>query len=168
MLSRDFELQIKQTIVELKGKKREAERRLKCAEEAVDDLGNRLTIWEEALAEYQERHGLPVESLSSTVESTASGYASLGPTQMVERWASEHDGEVVVKDLVKTVLHAGAYKKYRTAYNVITATVKRRKESQQIGPGRFRLVQRPASDRSNQKRLLPRLIVKSQSPVPRS
>ena len=136
MTSDGFEQNVKQRISELEVEKRDAERRLQLAHEVVKDKEQRLLHWFGALQDYRESNGLPTNGIDHS-QVMADEYATLGPTEMVGHWATRHSGNVVVKEVVAAALRAGAYTKYRTAYNSIRATLKRHKGYQQIGVGHF-------------------------------
>ena len=154
MQSEATEQYIKERIAELEGEKRDAERRVQVAQDAVTDKEQRLANWRGALRDYRESNDLPDEVEHCQV--LADEYATMGPTQMVDHWASQHGGEVVVKELSQAVLRARAYTLYSTAYNTIRGTVRRRKDFKKVAPGRYqstrtahgeRLQPRPATNR---------------------
>ena len=116
--------------------KRDAERRVHVAQENLTDKGILLQQWYRVLEDYRQRNGLPSDG-PDLIPAIETRYARLGPTQMVLLWASTHGGHVVLKQLAATVLKAGAYKEYRTAYNTLRSTVRRRKDFENIAPGQF-------------------------------
>ena len=144
------EWDIQQVITDMEHELSEAERCLKLAEEAVRGKERNLETLKGALEVLQERNALPVAlplvvAHSEAISAPVNGYGSLGPTEMVERWAAEHEGNVVVKDVVKVAIQAGSYKHYRSAYNSLLSTVRRREDFEQIGPGRFRAIREESS-----------------------
>ena len=135
-MSQTWEQETLQIIRTLEADKLDLERRVHVAEVNLMDNGMLLQQWYRVLDDYRQRNGLPTDGLD-LIPAIETQYARLGPTQMVLLWASTHGGHVVLKQLTATVLKAGAYKEYRTAYNILRSTVRRRKDFENIAPGQF-------------------------------
>ena len=135
-MSQTWEQETLQIIRTLEADKLDAERRVHVAQENLTDKGILLQQWYRVLEDYRQRNGLPSDG-PDLIPAIETRYARLGPTQMVELWASTHGGHVILKQLAATVLKAGAYKEYRTAYNTLRSTVRRRKDFENIAPGQF-------------------------------
>ena len=88
------------------------------------------------LSDYRRGCGLPPVSndLSPVL---AREYSHMGPTELVQYWADNHEGEVVVKELAWTALRAGIFSNYHGAFSSIYMVLKR-KPFDKIGAGRFR------------------------------
>ena len=131
-----WEQETLQIIHTLEADKLDAERRVHVAQENLADKGILLQQWYRVLEDYRQRNGLPSDG-TDLIPAIETRYASLGPTQMVDLWARTHDGEIILKDLVAAALKAGAYRQYRTAYNTLRSTIRRRKDFENIAPGQF-------------------------------
>ena len=136
-MSQTWEQETLQIIRTLEADKLDLERRVHVAEVNLMDNGMLLQQWYRVLDDYRQRNGLPSDG-PDLIPAIETQYARLGPTEMVLLWANTHGGHVILKQLAATVLKAGAYKEYRTAYNTLRSTVRRRKDFENIAPGQFR------------------------------
>ena len=131
-----FEQQIKEMIAKLESEKLVAQRRLNTAEHCFWQISRKLDAWYSALRDLRESNGLPHDDLGITPKVD---YSTLGPTEMVTQWATDHDGQVQLKELTKVALKEGFYREYRSAYNSLRSPLMRLPQFEQEGPGLFRL-----------------------------
>ena len=137
MSATTWEQQTKQVIHNLEAEKLDAERRVQVAQDNLAEKAQQLERWYRVLKEYRELHDLP-SSDNDHSPILEDEYARLGPTEIIHYWANRHEGEVILKDLVKTVLRAGVYRDYKQAYNTLTSIVRRNKGYERVAPGHFR------------------------------
>ena len=118
--------------------KHTAERKLAAVREEVVETEQAITHAQFMWEAYRKEYGLPTHIInhSPVMEDT---YAHMGPTELVERWAGQHEGEVIIKELTRVGLSAGIFKKYNNGASSIY-TVLKRKKYEQISPGRYKKV----------------------------
>ena len=133
------------TIRDLDADRQRARQRLAQAKQILEELERRIQAWHSVLEDHRRSCDLP--TVGEPVVREQYDFTRLGPTEIVQRWASEHDGEVRVKDLTKEVLSQGIYKGYRMAYNSLRNPLTRLDEFEQVGPGHFRLVSNGNTDK---------------------
>ena len=116
--------------------KQSAQRRLTVAQAEIEEATQNIQACHDVLNSYRKKYGIPGKAVEESPVLEAE-FRLLGPTELVEIWASKHDGVVIVKDLTKAALAAGKFKKYRNAYSAITSVV-RRKGYVKVGEGHYR------------------------------
>ena len=67
------------------------------------------------------------------------------PKALVERWATEHGGEIVLDDFVTAVVGDGTYPDRRRAYNAVYVVVKRDHRMVKVAPGRYAITEEEVS-----------------------
>ena len=110
------------------------EARLAGLREQLEVLQDKRDSWSKVLVLYLEEHGLLLEEEPTSVLDI---YEKLGPSEMVERWADEHDGIVVIKELVNIAVASGAYRKRQSARNSLDSTIRKKKGFRWLAPGIF-------------------------------
>ena len=133
----NFEEEASEIIRTLAEEIRSVELRVQRAQEELADKELSLAHWQAVLKDYRARKGYPVKDLDVSPVVTDE-YASLGPTEMIHLWAKTHGGEVVVRELCKRAVLAGAYKSPRRASSNIYAVIRKRSDYVKIGPGHFK------------------------------
>ena len=121
----------------------DTEREKRCAElaferarQAIQEKEHVLTYLREALEHYRRKHDLPLADDASPIAEEE--YGHLGPSEAVEKWASQHNGDVVTKDLARALQHTQIYLKYGKAYNAVYTVLKRNPHYQKINSGHYR------------------------------
>ena len=137
MSSPTFEQEILVMINDMEREKQAAQNTLEVARATIAEKEEELTASIAILKRYRKKHGLPT-NLTDPNPEPISQYANLGPGRMIDLWATMHDGEVVVKEVVRVALDAGVYKHYRQAYSILQSTARRRKGYERVGPGHYR------------------------------
>ena len=116
--------------------KRSAEMKLYVIQREITEANEAIVHAEFFLDDYRKAHGLdPMVYVANQMISPE--FAHMGPTDLVQYWANEHNGEVVIKDLSKVAVNAGIFPNYRNASSSIYAVVKR-KGFKKVGPGHFK------------------------------
>ena len=138
-----FDEKVEQTLLELlytyETAKRDAERKLIKAREEVEDKEQAMIHARFMINEYRKQCGLPVQTTHRS-PMLNDEYANLGPTELVDYWADQHDGEVIIKELTHVGLAVGTFTKYRNGASAIYAVLKR-KPYKKIAPGHFKKIQ---------------------------
>ena len=142
-----YDEKVEQAILELLHKheaaKQAAQRKLLAAQSAIAMEDQAIAHLRFALEDYRGAHGLPSRPNTPSPVLEAE-YSHLGPTDLVQYWADNHGGEVIVKDLARVAINAGMYPNYRQAASTIYAVLKR-KPFDKVGPGHFKRKENPSS-----------------------
>ena len=138
-----FDEKVEQTLLGLlhtyETAKRDAERKLMRAREEVEEKEQSIIHARFMIDDYRKQCGLPVQP-SYRSPMLTDEYANLGPTELVDSWADQHDGEVIVKELTQVGLAVGTFEKYRNGASAIYGVLKR-KPYKKIAPGHFKKIQ---------------------------
>lgn len=135
MYDKAVERGVLETIHELQMARQRAERRLEADRQEFEEAGRGIASAEDFLKAYRRLNDQPVQVDPIPVPNQE--YTRMGPVDLVEHWATLHDGEVVVKDLTKAALAAGVFTHYRNGSASIYSVLKRKKY-ERIGQGHFR------------------------------
>ena len=132
----EVERTIRERLYAHEAAKQSAEREVVVAREVIEEEDEAISHLWFVLADYRRMHGL--RACSGAVSPVlAAEYGHLGPTELVERWADGHGGEVRVKELAGICMDAGAaFRDVWSAYASVYAVL-RRKNFVKLGPGRF-------------------------------
>ena len=137
MSATNFEEEAANIIQTLADEIRSVEHRVQGAQEELADKELSLAYWQAVLKDYRARKGYPVKELDVNPVVTDE-YTSLGPTEMIHLWARTHGGDVVVRELCKRAVLAGAYKNSKRASSNIYAVIRKRSDYVKVGPGHFK------------------------------
>ena len=118
--------------------KQMAELRMESARIEICEAEEAIKHWRFAIEDYRKSHDLPSQP-STPNPFLEAEYSHMGPTELAEYWANKHDGEIVVKELVKVAMDAGVFSNYRHGSSMIYATAKR-KGYTRIAPGHFKKI----------------------------
>ena len=137
-----FDERVEQTLLELlhtyETAKRDAERKLMRAREEVEEKEQSIIHARFMIDDYRKQCGLPVQP-SYRSPMLTDEYTNLGPTELVDSWADQHDGEVIVKELTQVGLAVGTFGKYRNGASAIYGVLKR-KPYKKMAPGHFKKI----------------------------
>ena len=124
--------------------KQAAERTLINTRNIIAKEEQTITHLQFTLNEYRTSYGLPSQpnKPSPVLEKE---YSHRGPTELVEYWADNHGGDVIVKDLTRVAMKAGVFTNYRGASASIYAVLKR-KPFQKVSPGHFQRIEITSGD----------------------
>lgn len=135
-----YDEKVERVILELlhghEAAKQAAERKLAAAQSAIAREDQAIVHLRFALEDYRKFCGLHPRS-STPSPALEAEYAHMGPTDLVQYWADNHGGEVMVKDLARVTINAGMYPNYRHASSTIYMVLKR-KPFDKVGPGHFK------------------------------
>ena len=136
-----YDEKVERVILELlhvhEAAKRAAERKLVAAQSAIAREDQAIAHLQFALEDYRKFCGLPSRRPNTPSPVLEAEYSHMGPTDLVQHWADNHGGEVMVKDLARVTINAGMYPNYRHAASTIY-TVLKRKPFDKVGPGHFK------------------------------
>ena len=142
-----FDEKVEQTLLELlyahELERRDAERKLLRAREEVEEKEQAIIHARFMIDDYRKRCGLPVQ-IAHHNPMLNDEYANLGPTELVDCWADQHDGEVIVKELTHVGLAVGTFTKYQNGASAIYSVLKR-KPFKKLSPGHFKKIQTQTS-----------------------
>ena len=116
-----------------------AKRKMEAARNEMTEAEQAVEHWRFALQDYRKSHGLPPQPPNPSPVLEAE-YSHMGPTELVEYWADNHGGEVIVKDLARVAMNAGMFAQYRLASSSIYAVLKR-KPFKKVSPGCFQRIE---------------------------
>ena len=135
-----YDEKVEQVILARLHKHKETKR---LAEMKLDAIQREITEANEAIGhagffldDYRKAHDLPPMAYVAN-QMIPPDFARMGPTDIVQYWADNHGGQVIVKDLAHVVINAGMYPDYRHAASTIYAVLKR-KPFDKVGPGHFK------------------------------
>ena len=135
-----FDEKVEQTFLELlythELERRDAERKLIRAREEVEEKEQAIIHARFMIDDYRKQCGLPVQ-IAHRHPMLNDEYANLGPTELVDCWADQHDGEVIVKELTHVGLAVGTFTKYQNGASAIYSVLKR-KPYKKLSPGHFK------------------------------
>ena len=140
----NVEQAIRERLHEHEAAKQAAERKFMAIRNTIGEEESAIAHLQFVLDDYRKAHGLPSQPDKPSPVLEAE-YSHLGPTALVEYWAHNHGGEVIVKDLAKVAINAGMFAQYRHAASSIYAVLKR-KPFKKIRPGYFKRVESTPSE----------------------
>lgn len=114
-----------------------AEERLATSQRGVEVVREQIRALYMALDIYRSEHGLPRLTAAQLDPREVERYHGLVPREMLERWAEEHDGLVVMKDAAAFLSAAGFFRDMTQATGTLYPTV-RRAEFDKVGRGVYR------------------------------
>ena len=142
-----YDEKVEQVILARLHKHKETKR---LAEMKLDAIQREITEANEAIGhagffldDYRKAHDLPPMVYVAN-QMIPPDFAHMGPTDLVQYWADNHGGEVIVKELARVVINAGMYTNYRHAASTIYAVLKR-KSFDKVAPGHFQRKESPPS-----------------------
>ena len=135
----------KMMIQEMEERRTEVAHQVQLAQEELSALQERLLHWNAVLKDYQCTQGDSTNGVRNNINKP--DYDRMGPTEIVLRWVSDHDGDFIVKEAGRAAYEAGAFTTQSYAYKMLGNIVRRRKDFIKVGRGHFRLKQLPESPR---------------------
>ena len=89
------------------------------------------------LEEYRRECGMPARS-ENIVPALVDEYSHLRPVEVIHYWADRHNGDVIIKELTRTLRDAGVFTDPRAASATIHTAASRDAAFRKIKPGHFR------------------------------
>ena len=100
------------------------EARLLALQGEKEQLRYRMECTEVILGEYRRKYEIARNSIDHNPV-LESEYAHLRPSDIIQRWASKHDGHIVMRDLCRAMVAAGIYPEYQPAAATLYSVLRR-------------------------------------------
>lgn len=117
-----------------------AEQRLLTAQRAVATVKSEIDALHVALKVYRAEHGIPADEMPEPDERDAAAYRGLGGREMLQRWASLHGGQVVMRDAARFLTAAGLFRDETQAAGALYPAATRGDEFEKVSRGVYRRV----------------------------
>lgn len=113
--------------------------RLETVQRNLQTLRRKIEAYELTLADLRTALGVPdLEEVTGNPE-LARAYQGLSLREMLRLWASEHGGDLVMREMTKTLVGAGFFKDGQSAAGSLYSTLDRMPEFEKLGRGHYRL-----------------------------
>lgn len=113
------------------------EQRLALLTQQAEAAKQRVDAIQATLDLYRAKHGRPTAQ-EPELRRVAAEYETLNPKQMVQKWADEHDGVIVMTEMTSTLAAAGIFTDKRSADGVLYPVVRRGTLYEKVQRGVYR------------------------------
>jgi len=117
---------------------RKATQRLETAKRAVDASRKKIEAYEITLQDLRTALGMPDPKSNHIDSETAREYQGLSLKEMLQRWSDLHDGDLVMREMSKTLTMAGLFKDTQSAAGGLYSTLERMPGFVKVSRGNYR------------------------------
>ena len=143
----DWEEETLALIEEMKQDREKADQRRRNAERQVQKLDTDIAAGHQMVDRYRAKYGLGKSGLPIVSPEQAKEYHGLGTKQMIIRWAGEHNGEIVMREMCQFLAATRLFKDAQQAAGSLYSAINRMPEFEKLGRGVYRQKMAPQGEK---------------------